>query len=89
MKSEGYRIRIETAPFSATFPEEKYSKYKVFFEQIYCDDIGRKYSRIKKINTYNSIYDMEADLDGFLCFIEYEEEIDLEAEVEYNDEADI
>ena len=71
-----------------TFEKEKYSKYKVSWEQIFQDDIGRRYAKIKKVCTYNSIEEMEADVAGFLCFIEYEEEIDLDAEVEY-DEADL
>ena len=88
MTEEGYRITIQKAPFPITFEHEKCSKYKVFWEQIFHDDIGRRYSRIKRICTYNSIEEMEADVAGFLCFIEYEEEMDLDAEVEY-DEANL
>lgn len=74
MTEEGYRITIQKAPFPVTFEHENCSKYKVFWEQIFHDDIGRRYSRIKRICTYNSIEEMEADVAGFLCFIEYEEE---------------
>ena len=89
MKEDGFRIVIQKAPFPVTFDNEKCSKYKVFWEQIFTDDIGRRYSKIKKVCTYNSVAEMEADVLGFLCFIEYEEEIDMDAEVDVHDEADI
>lgn len=89
MKEEGFRIAIQKAPFSVTFDNEKCCKYKVFWEQIYTDDIGRRYSKIKKVCAYNSVEEMEADVMEFLCFIEYMEEIDLDAEVAGYDEANI
>ena len=80
MKEEFYRIRIYKAPFPVTFKGEECSRFKVFWEGVYKDALGRQFSRIWHCKTYNSIEDMEADFGGFMQFIEYAEEIDMEAE---------
>ena len=73
MEKDFYRIQIYGYPF-LIIGDEKCSKYKVFYETIYHDEHGRSFSKIKKIKTYNSVGDMESDFNGFLDFIEYEEE---------------
>ncbi len=88
MEEEYFRIKIYKTPFQVAFPAEKCCKYKVFWEQVFKDDIGRRYAKINKICTYNSLEEMEADFGGFLCFIEYMDELDLDTEVQY-DKADL
>lgn len=88
MQEEYFRIKIYKAPFPVTLQNEEYCKYKVFWEQVFHDDKGRRYAKVNKVCTYDSIDDMEADFKGFLCFIEYSEELDLNEEVAY-DEADL
>lgn len=75
------RIKIYPAPFMM-IGNEQYTKYKVFYEMVYHDHIGRSYAQIKKVCTYDSIEDMEADFAGFIAFMEYQDEIDMEAEYE-------
>lgn len=89
MEEIGFRILIQKAPFPVTFEHEKFSKYKVFWEQLFRDDVGRRFKKIHKVSTYNSIEEMEADVEGFLCFVEYMDEVDMDAEVEVDDKANI
>lgn len=81
MTYEYSRIKIYPAPF-ATVGNETFTKYKVFYETVYHDYLGRRYAQIKKVCTYDNIEDMEADFAGFLAFVEYQNEIDMEAEYE-------
>lgn len=53
--------------------DEKCTMYRVYYAAYYYDELGRKYRKVRKIQTYNSIEDMEADFNGFINFIEYEE----------------
>ena len=53
--------------------DEKCTMYRVYYASYYYDELGRKYRKVRKIQTYNSIEDMEADFNGFINFIEYEE----------------
>lgn len=84
MKEECYRIRIYKKPFPVTMQGEEHCKYKVYWEEIFRDDTGKAYARVHKINAYHSLEDMEADFEGFLCFMEYMDEMDLDAEVDYD-----
>lgn len=80
MKEDYYRIRICKAPFDVIMPGEQYFKYKVFWEGIYRDEFGRAFSKIWQCKCYNSLEDMEADFEGYIQFIEYDDEIDWEEE---------
>ena len=80
MKEAFYRLRIYKAPFPITLKGEECSRYKVFWEGVYKDSLGRQFSKIWQCKCYNSIEDMEADFGGYIQFIEYADEIDMEAE---------
>lgn len=85
MKKEYCRMIIYKTPFPVTMPLEQYYKYKVFWEEVYKDDKGRMYSKVKKYQCYHSIEEMEADFAGDVQFMMYDEEIDMEAEYDPTD----
>ena len=79
MEREYYRLKIYKDNFVRLGNEV--GRYKVFYEAIYTDDVGRRYSKIKKVMTYPSLQDAFEDVEGYLAFIEYEDEIQPEWEV--------
>lgn len=79
MEKEYYRLKIYKDNFIRLGSEV--GRYKIYYEAVYHDDIGRRYSKIKKVMTYSSLQDAFEDIDGYLAFIEYEDEIPMDMEV--------
>lgn len=77
-----YRLQKDKYSFIIKV-DEKCSKFKVYYEYVYKNDIGRRFGRIMKFRTYDSYEDMQADFGGFLDFIQYDEEAELDEDDRY------
>ena len=51
----------------------KYNRYSVYYGVCY-DGFGKKHLRMTYVNSYNSYEELEADINGLLLYIEYDEE---------------
>ena len=56
-------------------PDFKCSRFIVYYGRICVDGVGRRFTTLKQLMTYDSIDDLEADLGGYLLYCEYEEEV--------------
>lgn len=56
------------------------TKYKFCYFGPYYDEFGRRYKQIRKVFSFNSVNDMELDINEFLDFIEYVEGSELDDE---------
>ena len=72
MGKKYYRIRKSGYSFLIVC-DTKHSECKVFSELTYINEFGKRFGKIKKFMSYNSIEDMQSDFGGFLDFIEYVE----------------
>lgn len=56
-------------------PDFKCSRFIVYYGRICSDGVGRRFTTLKQLMTYDSMDDLEADIGGYLLYCEYDDEV--------------
>lgn len=87
MKDKNDYIRIDIDSKHALYitKQNKVSRYVVYYG-VCCNEFGKRFRKLTKLITYDSMEELEADIGGLLLYTEYDDEI---KEAQYDTKQDI